>query len=478
MIARVSQISIRMLHQVNKLQFEARCGSEAQAFDVRHRFSRTLQTGIAEVIDRVCTKYVTDEEWIRIDRIEVDLGDFDIHQFEEHFTRNFLSQFDKEVSQRVGAITASEKALSREASYPELLLFFLQTGTVPWWVDQDEIDMDSIFMNVAATHATVLRTFLYQHQFSPDIWRRIAFQFHEDVHNFIISIISLLHEMKARVDRWYEIVSANMEAHGNEIIFHHFTEKSRNIFILENASHFFRLPASPATLEALILEFTSSFKLPSGQESKPSYSAEAIMAYEKSGQVDKQLETDVMEKLPDDLMEPLLTNDAPVSEKYIVHTAGLVLLAPFFRQFFTHLHLLDGKEWKDAESQYKAIHLARFLSTGEDQSPEYTLVFEKLLCGMNIAAPIPLEVEIREDEKNEAIELLRSVISSWTKLKNTSIGGLRETFLKRDGLLTRKENGWLLQVEQKTPDVLLESIPWSFHSLALSWNPYIIFTEW
>ncbi len=45
-------------------------------------------------------------------------------------------------------------------------------------------------------------------------------------------------------------------------------------------------------------------------------------------------------------------------------------------------------------------------------------------------------------------------------------------------MLTKKENGWLLQVEKKTADVLLESIPWGFSTLAFSWNNYIIFTEW
>jgi hypothetical protein len=73
---------------------------------------------------------------------------------------------------------------------------------------------------------------------------------------------------------------------------------------------------------------------------------------------------------------------------------------------------------------------------------------------------------------------LKAVITNWPKLKNTSVEGLRETFLKREGILTKKDNGWLLQVEKKTPDVLLESIPWSYSTLAFSWNNYIIFTEW
>jgi len=55
---------------------------------------------------------------------------------------------------------------------------------------------------------------------------------------------------------------------------------------------------------------------------------------------------------------------------------------------------------------------------------------------------------------------------------------LRESFLKRDGILTLKENGWLLQVERKTLDVLIDSIPWGYSTIAFSWNERLIFVEW
>jgi len=55
---------------------------------------------------------------------------------------------------------------------------------------------------------------------------------------------------------------------------------------------------------------------------------------------------------------------------------------------------------------------------------------------------------------------------------------LRESFLKRDGILTQKENGWLLQVERKTLDILIDSIPWGYSTVSFSWNEYLIFVEW
>jgi len=118
------------------------------------------------------------------------------------------------------------------------------------------------------------------------------------------------------------------------------------------------------------------------------------------------------------------------------------------------------------------------LATGQQNSPEYSLVFEKILCGLDINVPLEKEAPLSELEKEESEELLKSIISNWTRIKNTSVNGLRETFLKRDGILTKRENGWLLQVERRTPDVLLDAIPWSFSTLHFSWANYIIVTEW
>jgi hypothetical protein len=35
-----------------------------------------------------------------------------------------------------------------------------------------------------------------------------------------------------------------------------------------------------------------------------------------------------------------------------------------------------------------------------------------------------------------------------------------------------------LQVERKTLDVLLDSIPWGFSTVLLPWNPQPLFVEW
>jgi hypothetical protein len=62
-------------------------------------------------------------------------------------------------------------------------------------------------------------------------------------------------------------------------------------------------------------------------------------------------------------------------------------------------------------------------------------------------------------------------------LGDTSIAGLREGFLLREGRLSRKDN-WHLLVQASAIDILLETIPWSFGITGYSWMPELLVTEW
>ena len=88
---------------------------------------------------------------------------------------------------------------------------------------------------------------------------------------------------------------------------------------------------------------------------------------------------------------------------------------------------------------------------------------------------------LSEPEINEAKDLILQITQLWKingKPVNVSIEGLQETFLQRHGKLTRKENGWLLQVEQRGVDVLLNQLPWGIGIVKLPWMENILHAEW
>ncbi|MFM9946765.1 MAG: contractile injection system tape measure protein [Saprospiraceae bacterium] len=163
---------------------------------------------------------------------------------------------------------------------------------------------------------------------------------------------------------------------------------------------------------------------------------------------------------------------------YLQH-AGIVLVHAFLPAFFREAGLLDAKnQFLDHDAQQRGIHLVQFLATGEENLPEYRLLLPKLLCGLPFDIPIERDIVLTEAEKTEADALLKAIIGHWSVLGNTSIAGLREGFIDRTGKLTHTQNGPLLQVEQRTPDILLSRLPWGIGMIKLPWMREMLRVEW
>lgn len=178
---------------------------------------------------------------------------------------------------------------------------------------------------------------------------------------------------------------------------------------------------------------------------------------------------------------PLFEADQEVREKrFHLEDAGLVLLAPFISTLFSRLGYLDDNGcFESVASQFRAIILLRRVVFPEDvEIHDYELNLCKVLCGVNPAFPIPTDIQLTEDEKNEIDHLLESVIDYWTIIKGTSTDGFRASFLKRFGTLEKSENMWIVRVEGSTIDILMEDLPWSFSALSYSWCQDVIYVEW
>jgi hypothetical protein len=74
--------------------------------------------------------------------------------------------------------------------------------------------------------------------------------------------------------------------------------------------------------------------------------------------------------------------------------------------------------------------------------------------------------------------LLSSVIEHWAALKNTGIEALRISFLQRAGKLMRTEKGWQLVAEQKSFDILMQSLPWAIGRIKTPWMQEWLLTDW
>jgi hypothetical protein len=161
---------------------------------------------------------------------------------------------------------------------------------------------------------------------------------------------------------------------------------------------------------------------------------------------------------------------------FYIDNAGLVLLHPFLPRFFEHLGVAAAGNMLKPDH---ALALLHYLVTGQSDAPEYTLTLPKILCQIPLEAPLETKVVLAEAEKEEATALLEALIRHWAVLRNTSPDGLRDTFLIRSGKLSRRPDGdWLLQVEPKSYDILLDQLPWGIATIKLPWMQPLLWVEW
>ena len=165
-----------------------------------------------------------------------------------------------------------------------------------------------------------------------------------------------------------------------------------------------------------------------------------------------------------------------VKEGVYINCAGIILLHPFLPRFFETLGIASEDNLLQPE---RALCLLHYLATGQTVAPEYELLLPKLLCNVPFEQPTESNVNLTPEEIEESAALLDAVVGHWSALQNTSADSLRGTFLLRPGKLSERGDGdWLLQVENRTFDILLDQLPWGFGMVKLPWMDKVLRVEW
>ncbi len=180
-------------------------------------------------------------------------------------------------------------------------------------------------------------------------------------------------------------------------------------------------------------------------------------------------------KNPREIKQPA---PGPIPEEGIyLSNAGLVIIAAMIPALFQKTGLVDNdNNIRDID---RAVCFINYLATGNEQMEEFELALPKILCGVDIDTVIDTKgFSIDDTLEKESTEMLSAVIEHWGILKNTSIAGLRESFLIRNGKLSFDGNDWLLQAGPQSYDMLLQHLPWNFTMIKFSWMKQLLKTEW
>jgi Contractile injection system tape measure protein len=172
--------------------------------------------------------------------------------------------------------------------------------------------------------------------------------------------------------------------------------------------------------------------------------------------------------------EPAQAEASPI----YIGNAGMVLLSPFLHRAFEMLDLLNEGSFVNNTAACRAALFLQYLVTGDEQYTNAQLALNKILCGLPVEQILADNVTFTEQEKAVATQMLQAVIVNWPVISNTSIAGLRETFLQREGRITVNEERYTLRIQRKTLDVLVDKVPWSFSVARAGWMNKAVYTTW
>lgn len=203
---------------------------------------------------------------------------------------------------------------------------------------------------------------------------------------------------------------------------------------------------------------------------------------EKTENEFKNIVNMISEKLMPEEEKNWLTGE-PMSDPkiFFIDNAGLCLLSAWFLRLLSMLDYLNEarKDIKDTKSRIRAIFLLQYLTCQEEKEYRETeLVFNRLLVGLPMHIPLPKRLELTAEEKQIADSLLSAVKAHWPKMNGTSMKGFLQSFVTRTGRLEEQDEKWVLTVDDRTYDILLDSVPWGFRQIRLPWMKKYIQVKW
>ncbi|MCK6692104.1 MAG: hypothetical protein L6Q97_08375 [Thermoanaerobaculia bacterium] len=460
-----------MTHRIRRQILDLELPREAGAVALQRQAGRVFQEKVLPRLDEVFSKIAPADRIIRIDRLEIDLGALGETNWERSFVERCVEQISRQVTEAAAkADTVMDeyaRVLNPEENALAVFRFFLETGALPWYARGMALKtLETYIMQAAAERPAALQQALLSAlQRNDSALRRLLWQFSPDFSDKMLDIALGFSDgwLTQAVQMLQSRLGRQMDTVQRVQLF--------KTLLAEAINGGFSQPPQAELLTQLYYRVLSQTAPANETTGKRQPAPETAAPDTQPKPADAPEQTPAQEKRDKTSFPP---------EGIMVDNAGVVLLGVYLPAFFQELKMTDGKTFPTPDDQYRAIHLLHFLATGLENPEEPALTLPKLLCGLPLEEPVPLELALSEAEKNESNDLLKAAIQNWPALKNTSPDGLRSGFLQRMGHLSRAESqsAWLLRPERLGQDMLLERLPWSISVIKLPWMEEAIQVEW
>ena len=512
-------MSVLQNHKIHTVSIQVEFEGMEEGLGVQDSLGLYFYEKIKPALEKTFDQYSDPKKTLVIDRLELDCGIISYENWEAVFVQRVIKQLGEELNSPEKSNTTS---ISIENKASEVFFFFLQKGYFPWNSPfstpkdlEKAIVFDTAFLNDLENKSQWSSAFTERlfKSFGKDFISKIFKSLSQKLHPQIITLVKNL-QASAKPIVQKELMqvllfflknrSSTSMASFLKILISNFSKESLPDLAEYLSRKMVREKKIRVGLRSLLSETTPPdfrrkflFVMEIINKKDPEILEKMGISVkkidlgktgsnqnnnlEKSNFSDNSFENyEAQEKpnTPADKWDRKEQVDLEPDEEIFIENAGLVLLHPFLPGLFSNLQLTKNREFAAIHEQFVASKILQFLAFGENGHTENLFSLNKILCGIGLIQALDLELALSHESKAECEELLKEVIRHWSVLKNTSIAGLRETFLQRNGKISRVEKGWKLQVERKTVDVLLAKLPWGLGIIKLPWMNEMIFVEW
>lgn len=352
-------------------------------------------------------------------------------------------------------------------SMTELLIYFLDTGRLPWWAKPSPRLLEQSLENALASHPLWLIEQFKKYSRHSNYRKRIINTFNND------DLLGLSQKVLTTSDvQFIQKLTDKLPGLAQK------TSLAPTLLRFIFWEQILLTYTEPTTSERFTPLFLQNFSL---ELTNRTHQKELNQLLKDTLQIDwpsdLKLASATTTKQPEEPQAPIQKQFSQ-SEEIYVDNAGLVLLWIFISNFFKNLDWLEDKTFKAQSLQHRATWMLQFLVNSQTQFPEYDLPLNKLLCGLGTNESLEPLDDLTEVEQAAGNELLEVVLNYTQGLGNLSKEGFQQAYLQREGVLTRQNNGYLLQVEKETFDILLTRLEWTYQVVKLPWMDKAIFVEW
>ncbi len=456
---------------------------QKQCYDIavpNERYGMQLQQGLQQmnlnhIIPAVSNKLdelFQEDDVVVIDKLEINIGKIKTHAEPKEWVEKILAGLESSV--KLLGLKEQEKhvedvvTMSRNEHAIKTWLYFITTGCLPAETIFKSVDeIHSLLLLLNTKEQQRLRSGLLSHSEHESIIQRMAAVDYKVLQFFLQLLMPSVTETEW--NQLYKTIVAFFRRDGKSIE-----------VVLDQKKYATRHGIFVAIFRAILRSAKENKRITASElNSIAEAEYKSFLTSENATAISDNIvkeQSDIRNQTDDSKPE----NDTEINaEPIFINNAGLCLLAPYLGMLFKAIDLCDDNQFINKSTQQHAIYLLHYLATGQTDAPEEQLVFAKLLCGWPLQMPSINARSITDNEIKECTELLVSVIGHWAALKNTSPDGLREAFLQRSGkLMTDDDGNFTVHIEQKSIDILLDSIPWTFRMLKLPWMKKLIQVEW